>query len=82
MTFKTIGLNTEKDLEKFNELIEMDQEQQFFKLALHIAEMFKKGPKKFVYASKLNNWIEDFYGGIMTTPSYVKIKEKEKVKKN
>ncbi|MBA4320968.1 MAG: hypothetical protein C0412_21465 [Flavobacterium sp.] len=67
---------TEKDLKKFNELIEMDKEQPFLKLSLHIAEMFEKGPRKFVYAAKLNKWIEDLYGGMIAMPHFRKIKEK------
>ena len=73
-----IKKDIEKDLKKFDALIEIDKEQPFLKLSLYIAEMFEKNSKKFVYVANLNNWMEDFYRGLIAMPSYVKIKKKEK----
>lgn len=65
----------EERLRKFEELTEMQEEEPFLKLALHVSEMFEHRPRKVVYAAALNNRIKTLFLNFLMLGEEIKIIE-------
>lgn len=71
--YPIIKQEIEKDLKKFEELVDFKSNSPFLKLSLYIAEKFEKKPRKAVYAVLLNQQIENIFENFVALGGKVKI---------
>jgi len=74
---KSTKKTVEERFEKFESLVKIGEKEPFMDVALYIAGIFEKSPKKYAYSILLNKNIDDMFLNFLTLGQEIKIKTKQ-----